>query len=120
MKWYLAKMVYRIICGSGTHTPQFDEQLRLIEAADKRSAFDKAVAIGKKEEDCFYNLQKQLVKWEFINVSELYRMTDMIDGAEICSRISEVENEEAYITFVQQRAAYIQKEDATLIHELID
>ena len=30
MKWYLAKIVYRIICGEGNHTPQFDEQLRLI------------------------------------------------------------------------------------------
>ena len=34
MKWYLAKLIYRIICGDGTHTPQFDEQLRLIHAED--------------------------------------------------------------------------------------
>ena len=34
MKWYLAKLVYRIICGEGNHKPQFDEQLRLIYAED--------------------------------------------------------------------------------------
>jgi len=27
MNWYLAKLVFRIICGDGDHTPQFDEQL---------------------------------------------------------------------------------------------
>ena len=32
MNWYLAKIVYRIICGQGNHTAQFDEQLRLIQA----------------------------------------------------------------------------------------
>ena len=26
MHWFLAKIVYRIICGSGEHTAQFDEQ----------------------------------------------------------------------------------------------
>ena len=35
MKWYLAKIIYRIICGEGIHTPQFDEQLRLIHAEDE-------------------------------------------------------------------------------------
>ncbi|MEP7129294.1 MAG: DUF4288 domain-containing protein, partial [Chitinophagales bacterium] len=29
MNWYLAKIVFRIICGDGLHQPQFDEQLRL-------------------------------------------------------------------------------------------
>ena len=42
MKWFLAKIVYRIICGSGNHTPQFDEQLRLIEADSEEDAFKKA------------------------------------------------------------------------------
>ena len=33
MNWYLAKIVYRIICGDGNHTAQFDEQLRLVQLA---------------------------------------------------------------------------------------
>ena len=35
MNWFLAKIVYRIVCGKGEHTPQFDEQLRLIGAEDE-------------------------------------------------------------------------------------
>ena len=30
MNWYLSKIIFRIICGEGRHTPQFDEHLRLI------------------------------------------------------------------------------------------
>ena len=50
MKWYLAKIVYRIICGDGNHTAQFDEQLRLIEAEDDMHAFQKARITGDQEE----------------------------------------------------------------------
>ena len=49
MSWYLAKIVYRIICGNGDHKAQFEEQLRLIEAATKGAALEKATAIGKGE-----------------------------------------------------------------------
>ncbi len=41
MNWYLSKIVYRIICGQGNHTPQFDEQLRLIQAESTQEAFEK-------------------------------------------------------------------------------
>ena len=46
MNWFLAKIVYRIVCGDGDHTPQFDEQLRLVQATDESSAFEKAKAIA--------------------------------------------------------------------------
>ena len=38
MNWYLTKMVFRIICGDGSHKAQFDEQLRLIHANSKEDA----------------------------------------------------------------------------------
>jgi hypothetical protein len=59
MEWYLAKLVYRIICGSGEHTAQFDEQLRLIYAEDELHAFNKAQLIGEKEQDSFFNRSRQ-------------------------------------------------------------
>src|SRR5215813_1624517 len=94
MEWYLAKIVFRIVCGDGNHTPQFDEQLRLIGAM-------------KKEEDTFYNSRQQLVQWQFINVSELYRLSELIDGAELYSRIEERDNAEQYIHVVNQKAENI-------------
>src|SRR5262245_30813018 len=97
MNWYLAKFVFRIVCGEGQHTPQFDEQLRLIAAGNKEEAFNKAREMGKKEEDTFYNSKEQLVQWQFINISELYQLSDLIDGAELYSRIEEKENADAYV-----------------------
>lgn len=107
MNWYLAKMVFRIVCGDGAHLPQFDEQLRLIKGTDKEDAFRKAQAIGKSEEETFLNRKEQLVQWQFINVSELYRLSELIDGAELYSRIEEKENADAYIYTVNQKAENI-------------
>jgi len=104
MNWYLSKLVYRIVCGDGKHLAQFDEQLRLITAGNKEEAFLKAQAIGKKEEEAFYNSKQQLVKWEFVNISELYLLSELIDGAELYSRIEEKENAEAYMYTVNQKA----------------
>jgi hypothetical protein len=61
MNWYLSKIVFRIVCGNGDHTPQFDEQLRLVSAETKEEAFRKAQQMGKKEEETFYNRKQQLM-----------------------------------------------------------
>jgi len=107
MNWYLAKMVFRIICGEGEHTPQFDEQLRLVSGNSKEEAFEKAKQIGQKEEDTFYNRKQQLVQWQFINISEFYKISELIDGAELYSRIEEKENADGYIYTVNQKAENI-------------
>ena len=107
MNWYLAKMVFRIICGEGEHTPQFDEQLRLVAGISKEEAFRKAREMGQQEEETFYNRKEQLVQWQFINISELYRLSELIDGAELYSRIEEKDNAEAYIYTINQKAENI-------------
>ncbi|RYY71697.1 MAG: DUF4288 domain-containing protein [Chitinophagaceae bacterium] len=107
MNWYLAKIVFQIVCGDGRHTAQFDEQLRLINACNKREAFAKAVEVGKTEEDSFYNIHQQPVHWSFVNVSELYRMEELLHGAEIFSKIKEVEDGEGYRELVHNKAKLI-------------
>jgi len=107
MSWFLAKIVYRIICGDGSHTAQFDEQLRLINAIDEASAFEKARQIGKQEQEVFPNSHQQLVHWQFVNVSELYKISELIDGAELYSRVEETESADVYIENVHKKAAYL-------------
>ncbi|MDQ6902342.1 MAG: DUF4288 domain-containing protein [Bacteroidota bacterium] len=107
MKWYLAKLVYRIICGEGMHTPQFEEQLRLVCADDDLHAFQKARTTGHLEEDNFLNSTKKPVLWKFIDVSELHQLSDLIDGAELYSRICEEEEADVYIKITKQRATHI-------------
>src|SRR2546423_8951738 len=108
MNWYIAKIIFRIICGEGDHIPQFDEQLRLIEANDEKQAFAKAQNIGILEEDEFLNTRQQLVQWKFINISELYKLNGFIDGAELYSRIYETDNAHDYITLANKKAENIQ------------
>jgi Domain of unknown function (DUF4288) len=107
MNWYLSKIVYRIICGEGTHKPQFDEQLRLIEAKNEKEAFEKATEIGKQEQDEFYNQQHKLVQWKFINIAELYKLSGLLDGAELYSKIQEPDNADLYIELTNRKAAHI-------------
>lgn len=107
MNWYLAKIVFRIVCGAGDHTPQFDEQLRLIEAADEAAALSKASQMGRDGQDCFVNNKEQMVHWKFVNVPELYRMSALIDGAEVYSTITESDDADRYIENINHRAAQL-------------
>ena len=107
MNWYLTKIVYQIICGEGHHTPQFDEQLRLISADDEQQAFEKAQRIGLMEEESFLNQKQHLVRWKFIDVCELYKLSQLIDGAEIYSRIQETDDAGRFINMVRSKADYI-------------
>jgi Domain of unknown function (DUF4288) len=109
MNWYLAKIIFRIVCGEGDHTPQFDEQLRLVLAENNEQALNKAYAMGRQEADCFMNQRQKMVEWQFIDVTELYRISELIDGAELYSRIQEADNAETYMELMHQRAAFIRQ-----------
>ena len=119
MNWYLAKIVFRILCGEGEHTPQFDEQLRLIAAGNEDEAFYKAQSLGIQEEDIFMNMDKKQVHWKFINVSELYRISALIDGAELYSRITEADDAKAYINLVHRKAKGIQEKQTHKLLQLL-
>jgi hypothetical protein len=108
MKKYIAKIVYQIITGKGEHKPQFDEQLRLIEARDEKEALQKARARGKNEEDSFLNSQKEKVRWQFIDVADLFEMRDLRDGAQIYSRIEEADDAALYINLTRQKARKVE------------
>lgn len=119
MKWYLAKIVFRIICGDGDHTAQFDEQLRLIAADNAEHGFIKAQQIGEQEQESFFNNQQQLVQWKFINVAELYQLREMIDGAELYSRIQEYDNADIYTNNIHKKAMLIRQQHTHNILELL-
>ena len=119
MNWYLSKLVFRIICGEGVHRPQFDEQLRLIEAKNENEAFAKAIEIGEQEQDEFYNQQHKLVQWKFINIAELYKLSGLLDGAELYSRIQEPDNADLYIELTNKKAAHIKMNSTHKFLELL-
>ncbi len=108
MQWYLVKLVYRIICGDGSHTPQFDEQFRIINADDDLHAFQKARQLGHKEQDGATNDIRKPAYWKFIDVSELQPLSLQTDGAEVSSQVTEAFTDaESYIRRVNQRASLL-------------
>ena len=116
MNWYITKIIYQIICGRGEHTAQVDEQLRLINASDEMEAYEKAKHIGTLEEDVFSNEKRELVQWKFIGVAELYKLSHLIDGAEVYSRITETDDADAYIQHVWRKEASIREKTT---HQLL-
>lgn len=104
MNWYITKLIFRIISGDGNHCAQFDEQLRLIEAATEAGAIEKANTIGMGGQDSFLNAKKETVRWEFIGVTEVNGVTTLTDGAEIYYRLREVDDADAYIEAIRQKA----------------
>lgn len=110
MNWFLVKIVYRIICGDGYHTAQFDEQIRLIIAESQKEAIQKGKHIGLQEEETFFNHKQQLVRWKFIDITEVHAMNDMTDGAEVYSQIKETDNADDYCRFVHHKASLLKKQ----------
>lgn len=104
MNWYLAKIVYRIISGDGNHTAQFDEQLRLLYAADAAEALEKAERIGKQEALSFLNVREEPVQWQFLHVTELLLLETTVDGAEVNSLIRESDNPDPYMDRIGRSA----------------
>jgi len=117
MKWYLAKIVFRIICGNGSHTAQFDEQLRLVGATNAEQAFNKAQQMGQNEQESFYNQHQQIVQWKFINVAELHLLAEMTDGAELYSSIKESEDADLYCDSVHRKAKHIKERFTEIIEQ---
>lgn len=108
MNWYIAKVIFKISTQGKTDTAQFDEHLRLIEANSFEEAFLKARVLGITEEDHFINDDRQFVKWEFVNISEVIPLHELKDGLEVYSQIHETAEARSYISYVHQKAASLQ------------
>jgi len=107
MNWYTVKIIFRIVSGNGDHTAQFDEQLRLIEAASEQAAFEKATATGNNEQSDFLNERKETVRWEFIAVTEINQLCSLADGTELHYKIQETADAASYIETAKQRSALL-------------
>jgi hypothetical protein len=108
MNNYIAKIVFQIVSGNGEHTPQFDEQLRLIEARTDKEALAKARETGKNEEHSFMNSKSEWVQWKFIDVTDLTLLKEMSHGTQIYSRIEETSDARQYINMTRQKARTIE------------
>lgn len=103
MNWFLVKLTYRFTCGSGKHAAQFNEQTRLINADDVLHAFHKARLIGERE-TTEITKANFLIRWTFLDVTDITPLEGNVDGIELCSCIKEDANADAYIRNTTQKA----------------
>lgn len=108
MKRFIAKIVFGIHNDAQLAINQFDEQIRLIEARDEHEAIVKSKMLGVREEYSFFNENEEEVKWEFINVTDIYELDELKDGIELYSRIHETDAQESYIRYVNDKALQLE------------
>lgn len=104
MNWYVAKLVYQIVCGDGSHTPQFDEQLRLIRADEVGWAWEKAQVLGRMGQCSFKNSKQENVEWKFIDVVDVTEVASMEDGAQIYAETAEPSDAGEYLSVIRAKA----------------
>jgi hypothetical protein len=92
MKWYVAKIVMQCkVDGKDSIPCTFDEQVRVIQAPDNKTAYLKSLKLGKEEEREYKNSEGKLVRWVFCGLSDLEEILDekIEDGTEITSTLYE-------------------------------
>lgn len=104
MNWYLVKLVYQVISGSGNHTPQFDEQLRLIRADEPEWAREKAKVMGQIGAFTFLNHRNEEVNWKFIDVVDVCLLEPLEDGMQIYASTEEPVDVKSYLDVVKAKA----------------
>ncbi len=104
MTWYLAKLVFRIVCNNNTGVAQFDEQIWLFTAIDREEALEKAKTKGNNEEISFTGAYTGKVKWEFVEVTDLQSIEELKDGISLISRIEETDDPNGYLTTLHRKA----------------
>lgn len=108
MSYYLAKLCYEIICGEGSHTPQFEEQIRLLESGNCRDAITAAYAIGETEILVWQHENLLRVEWKFLGVTELIQLQPLTHGAELYQAHREIAYPEGYRNYVKDRSLQLQ------------
>lgn len=103
MNWYVAKIVFRITPARESAVGQFNEHLRLIRAESLEQAYLKARLMGICEEETFKHTKDP--NREFVNVAALHPILELTDGAEVYSRVHEVDGPGDYVQWVHQQAA---------------
>lgn len=108
MNWYIVKLVFRVVSGQGAHTPQFDEQLRLISSNNSENAYKKAYLIGVDNQETLMNDKNTTVKWEFIGVADISPIEEFKDGMEMYSTTHETQEPHSYIRYIENKGHYLQ------------
>ncbi|KYP16557.1 DUF4288 domain-containing protein [Flavihumibacter sp. CACIAM 22H1] len=118
MSYYLATICYEIICGEGKHTPQFEEQVRLLDAGTREQAMQAAQEIGNQELLSWQYNQATKVEWKFLGIKELSCLPDLFHGAELYQQHHEIEHADGYRNYIKDKTIQLQRKPDYAIHSI--
>jgi hypothetical protein len=90
-RWFAAVLVLKSrVASELPHEPLGDIQYRILQAPDAESAYRRAIAIGRSEEQSYENADGREVSWSFLGLRDLRELPDgrPADGTEIYSQIA--------------------------------
>lgn len=103
MRWFAVNCIFKIISGEGAHSPQFNEQIRLVVAPDFSTALAKAKKRSNGYNKPFNNCEGQKVRWEFIGFGAIVEIAEPADGVEVNSQILEPASVTLYLEQLAHR-----------------
>ncbi len=89
MTSYTAQIIYRIEC-EGLPTDQYEEQWRLVYAANEREALLEARITGKNEEATFIDRLGRTICWRMLAIKDLQPI-ELKNGGLLFSMVREAE-----------------------------
>ena len=111
MNWFVAKVIFQIEGGESAY-PQFDEQLRLVDAINEELALEMAHQLAYIYQDEVKSDKQQTVKWKFIAVTELEHLGNLEHGKELHYHIVEPDHIESYLALSHEKANGLRKRKA--------
>jgi hypothetical protein len=86
-QWFVAVLVFesRIVEDPADNDASVEVQYRLVRAADAESAYERAVALGKREQHSYRNSDGNTCEWFFVGLEDLRLVDDQAlgHGAEV-------------------------------------
>ncbi len=115
MQNYLVKLLFNIHIDDRNDCSKFDEQIRIIESNSAEEAFFKARSIGQNEEESFLSANNEIITWHFVDVLDVYDLSNMADGQLLYSCSKKDDDHQSYIKFIKQKALELQIKNLSLV-----
>lgn len=112
-KLFLARLLFCVKAEENGNCSEFDEQYRLIRSYNYDDALLKARMLGLHEQETIVSSKSGLIRWEFVDVAELYDLNTMGDGDQVYSSTVEVQDPQSYIEYIRRKSQALQVKHMT-------
>lgn len=107
-KLFLARLLFCVKAEENGKCTEFDEQYRLIRSYNYDDALQKARMIGIHEQETIVSQKEGLIKWEFVDVAELYDLNTLSDGDQVYSGTLSINDPQSYIEYIRRKSQALQ------------